>query len=147
MSNMFEEAEKKFGNGKHGDVVVMSKDKLKVLLKFAKTFDTYDIDNDPGILVLKCKPKTVIWDRGLQPLTFARKVLCKTYDLSASSLRLTLFEQLGKSFEARFAYSDCKDESDDFEEYRARYRYDDLRACIKVWNRKTYHIYEVERED
>lgn len=147
MSNMFEEAEKKFGNGKHGDVVVMSKDKLKVLLKFAKTFDTYDIDNDPGILVLKCKPKTVIWDRGLQPLTFARKVLCKTYDLSASSLRLALFEQLGKSFEARFAYSDCKDESDDFEEYRARYRYDDLRACIKVWNRKTYHIYEVERED
>ena len=144
---MFEEAEKKFGNGKHGDVVVMSKDKLKVLLKFAKTFDTYDIDNDPGILVLKCKPKTVIWDRGLQPLTFARKVLCKTYDLSASSLRLTLFEQLGKSFEARFAYSDCKDESDDFEEYRARYRYDDLCACIKVWNRKTYHIYEVERED
>lgn len=147
MSNMFEEAEKKFGNGKHGDVVVMSKDKLKVLLKFAKTFDTYDIDNDPGILVLKCKPKTVIWDRGLQPLTFARKVLCKAYDLSASSLRLTLFEQLGKSFEARFAYSDCKDESDDFEEYRARYRYDDLCACIKVWNRKTYHIYEVERED
>lgn len=34
---MFEEAEKKFGNGKYGDVVVMPKDKLKVLLKFAKT--------------------------------------------------------------------------------------------------------------
>ena len=135
---MFEEAEKKFGNGKYGDVVVMSKDKLKALLKFAKTFDTYDIDNDPSILVLKCKPNTVIWDRGLQPLTFARKVLCKTYDLSASSLRLTLFEQRGKSFEASFV---C---SDNFEEYKARYRYDDLCACIKVWNRKTYTIYEVE---
>lgn len=147
MNNMFEEAEKKFSNGKYGDVVVMSKDKLKALLKFAKTFDTYDIDNDPGILVLKCKQKTVIWDRGLQPLTFARKVLCKTYDLSASSLRLTLFEQSGKSFEARFVCSDCKDESDNFEEYKARYRHDDLRPCIKVWNRKTYAIYEVECED
>lgn len=145
MNNMFEEAEKKFGNGKYGDVVVMSKDKLKALLKFAKTFDTYDIDNDPGVLVLKCKSKTAIWDRSLQPLTFARKVLCKAYDLSASSLRLTLFEQRGKSFEARFACSDCKDESDNFEEYGARY--DDLRACIKVWNQKTYAIYEVECED
>lgn len=145
MNNMFEEAEKKFSDGKYGDIVVMSKDKLKALLKFAKTFDTYDIDNDPGILVLKHKRKTVIWDRGLQPLTFARKVLCKTYDLSASSLRLTLFEQRGKSFEARFACSDCEDESDNFEEYKARYDY--LRACIKVWNRKTYTIYEVERED
>lgn len=145
MNNMFEEAEKKFSDGKYGDIVVMSKDKLKALLKFAKTFDTYDIDNDPGILVLKHKQKTVIWDRGLQPLTFARKVLCKTYDLSASSLRLTLFEQRGKSFEARFACSDCEDESDNFEEYKARYDY--LRACIKVWNRKTYTIYEVERED
>lgn len=144
---MFEEAKKKFSNGMHGDVVVMSKDKLKALLKFAKTFDTYDIDNDDGILVLKCKQKTVIWDRGLQPLTFARKVLCKTYDLSASSLRLTLFEQRGKSFEASFVCSDCKDKSDNFEEYKARYRYDDLCACIKVWNRKTYAIYEVECED
>ena len=142
---MFEEAEKKFGNDKYGDVVVMSKDKLKALLKLAKAFDAYDIDNDPGILVLKCKSKTVIWDRGLQPLTFVRKVLCKAYDLSASSLRLTLFEQRGKSFEARFVCSDCKDESDNFEEYGARYDY--LRACIKVWNRKTYDIYEVECED
>lgn len=147
MNNMFEDAEKKFGNGKYGDVVVMSKDKLKALLKFAKTFDTYDIDNDDSILVLKYKPKTTIWYRGLQPLTFARKVLCKTYDLSASSLRLTLFEQSGKSFEARFVCSDRKDESDSFEEYGARYRYDDLRPCIKVWNRKTYAIYEVECED
>jgi hypothetical protein len=145
MNNMFEEAEKKFGNGKYDDVVVMSKDKLKALLKLAKAFDAYDIDNDPGILVLKCKSKTVIWGRGLQPLTFARKVLCKAYDLSASSLRLTLFEQRGKSFEARFVCSDCKDESDNFEEYGARYDY--LRACIKVWNRKTYDIYEVECED
>lgn len=144
MNSMFEEAEKKFGNGKYGDVVVMSKDKLKVLLKFAKTFDTYDIDNDPDILVLKCKSKTVIWGRGLQPCDFAREVLCKTYDLSASSLRLTLFEQLGKSFEASFACSDCKDEYDNFEEYKARYRYDYLRPCIKVWNRKTYKIYEVK---
>lgn len=144
---MFEEAEKKFGDGKYGDVVVMSKDKLKALLKFAKAFDAYDIDNDPGILVLKYEPKTTIWDRGLQPLTFARKVLCKTYDLSASSLRLTLFEQSGKSFEARFVCSDCKDESDNFEEYKARYRHDDLRPCIKVWDRKTYAIYEVECED
>lgn len=147
MNNMFEEAEKKFSDGKYGDVVVMSKDKLKVLLKFAKTFDTYDIDNDDGILVLKCKPKTAIWGRGLKPCDFARKVLCKAYDLSASSLRLTLFEQRGKSFEARFVCSDCKDESDNFEEYKARYRYDDLCACIKVWNRKTYTIYEVECED
>lgn len=147
MNNMFEEAEKKFGNGKYGDVVVMSKDKLKALLKFAKTFDAYDIDNDPGILVLKCKQKTVIWGRDMPSQTFARKVLCKTYDLSASSLRLTLFEQRGKSFEASFACSDCKDESDNFEEYKARYRYDDLRPCIKVWNRKTYAIYEVECED
>ena len=155
MNNMFEEAEKKFGNGKYGDVVVMSKDKLKALLKFAKTFDTYDIDNDDGILVLKCKPKTVIWHRGakliwyrgVKPCDFAREVLCKAYDLSASSLRLTLFEQRGKSFEASFACSDCKDESDDFEEYKARYRYDDLCPCIKVWNRKTYAIYEVECED
>ena len=147
MSNMFEEAEKKFGNGKYGDVVVMSKDKLKMLLKFAKTSDTYDIDNDDGILVLKCKPKSVIWDRGLKPCDFAREVLCKAYDLSASSLRLTLFEQRGKSFEARFACSDCKDESDNFEEYKARYRYDDLCPCIKVWNRKTYKIYEVKCED
>lgn len=147
MNNMFEEAEKKFSDGKYGDVVVMSKDKLKVLLKFAKTFDTYDIDNDDGILVLKCKPKTVIWGRGLKPCDFAREVLCKTYDLSASSLRLTSFEQKGKSFEARFACSDCEDESDNFEEYKARYRYDDLCACIKVWNRKTYVIYEVECED
>lgn len=38
MNNMFEEAEKKFSNGMHGDVVVMSKDKLKALLKFAKNF-------------------------------------------------------------------------------------------------------------
>lgn len=142
---MFEEAEKKFSDGKYGDVVVMSKDKLKALLKFAKTFDTYDIDNDPGILVLKCKSKAVIWHRGLKPCDFAREVLCETYDLSASSLRLTLFEQKGKSFEARFACSDCEDESDNFEEYKARY--DDLRACIKVWNRKTYTIYEVECED
>lgn len=147
MNNMFEEAEKKFSNGKYGDVVVMSKDKLKALLKFAKAFDTYDIDNDPGILVLKCKSKAVTWHRGLQPLTFARKVLCKAYDLSASSLRLTLFEQRGKSFEARFVCNDCKDESGSFEEYGVRYRYDDLRACIKVWNRKTYDIYEVECED
>lgn len=147
MNNMFEEAEKKFGNGKYGDVVVMSKDKLKALLKFAKTFDTYDIDNDPGILVLKCKSKTVIWDRDMPSQNFAREVLCKAYDLSASSLRLTLFEQRGKSFEARFVCSDCKDESDNFEEYKARYRYDDLCACIKVWNRKTYAIYEVECED
>lgn len=138
---MFEEAEKKFGNGKYGDVVVMSKDKLKVLLKFAKTFDTYDIDNDPGILVLKCKSKTVIWDRGLKPCDFAREVLCKAYDLSASSLRLTLFEQRGKSFEASFV---C---SDNFEKYKARYRHDYLRPCIKVWNLKTYAIYEVECED
>lgn len=144
---MFEEAEKKFGNGKHGDVVVMSKDKLKVLLKFAKTYDTYDIDNDDGILVLKCKQKTVIWHRDMPSLNFAKEVLCKTYDLSASSLRLTLFEQQGKSFEARFVCSDCKDESDNFEEYKARYRYDYLCPCIKVWNRKTYKIYEVECED
>lgn len=144
---MFEEAEKKFSNGKYGDVVVMSKDKLKALLKFAKTFDTYDIDDDPSILVLKCKQKTVIWDRDMPSCDFARKVLCKTYDLPASSLRLTLFEQRGKSFEARFVCSDCKDESDSFEEYKARYRYDDLRPCIKVWNRKTYAIYEVECED
>lgn len=144
---MFEEAEKRFSDGKHGDVVVMSKDKLKALLKFAKTFDMYDIDNDPGILVLKCKSKTVIWHRGAKPCDFARKVLCKTYDLSASSLRLTLFEQSGKSFEARFACSDCKDESDNFEEHKARYRYDDLRPCIKVWNQKTYAIYEIECED
>lgn len=141
MNNMFEEAEKKFGNGKYGDIVVMSKDKLKVLLKFAKTFDMYDIDNDDGILVLKCKPETAIWDRGLKPCDFARKVLCKAYDLSASSLRSTLFEQRGKSFEASFV---C---SDNFEKYKARYRYDDLCACIKVWNRKTYAIYEVECED
>ena len=147
MNSMFEEAEKKFGNGKHGDVVVMSKDKLKALLKFAKTSDAYDIDNDPGILVLKCKQKTVIWHRDMPPLNFAKEVLCKTYDLSASSLRLTLFEQQGKSFKASFACSDCKDESDSFEEHKARYRYDDLRPCIKVWNRKTYAIYEVECED
>jgi hypothetical protein len=147
MKSMFEEAEKKFSDGKYGDVVVMSKDKLKVLLKFAKTFDTYDIDNDDGILVLKYKPKTEIWYRGVKPWNFAREVLCKAYDLSASSLRLTLFEQSGKSFEARFVCSDRKDESDNFEEYKARYRYDDLRACIKVWNQKTYAIYEVECED
>lgn len=147
MNSMFEEAEKKFSDGKYGDVVVMSKDKLKALLKFAKTFDTYDIDNDDSILVLKYKPKTVIWDRDMSSQNFAREVLCKTYDLSASSLRLTLFEQRGKSFEARFACSDCKDESDNFEEYGARYRHDDLCACIKVWNRKTYAIYEVECED
>lgn len=147
MNSMFEEAEKKFSNGKYGDVVVMSKDKLKALLKSAKTSDTYDIDNDDGILVLKCKTKTAIYDRGLKPCDFAREVLCKAYDLSASSLRLTLFEQRGKSFEASFACSDCKDESDDFEEYKARYRYDDLCPCIKVWNRKTYAIYEVECED
>lgn len=147
MNNMFEEAEKKFSNGMHGDVVVMSKDKLKALLKFAKTFDVYDIDNDPSILVLKCKSKTVIWHRDMPSQNFAREVLCKAYDLSASSLRLTLFEQRGKSFEARFACSDCKDESDNFEEYGARYRHDDLRPCIKVWNRKTYAIYEVECED
>lgn len=155
MNNMFEEAEKKLSNGKYGDVVVMSKDKLKALLKFAKAFDAYDIDNDDSILVLKCKPKTTIlyrdvkqiWYRGVKPWNFAREVLCKAYDLSASSLRLTLFEQSGKSFEARFACSDCKDESDNFEEYKARYRYDDLRPCIKVWNRKTYAIYEVECED
>lgn len=146
MNNMFEEAEKKFSNGKYGDVVVMSKDKLKVLLKFAKTFDTYDIDNDDSILVLKCKPETVIWDRDMPSWNFAKKVLCKTYALSASSLRLTLFEQRGKSFEASFVCSDCKDESDDFEEYKARYRYDDLYACIKVWNRKAYAIYEVKHE-
>ena len=144
---MFEEAEKKFSDGKYGDVVVMSKDKLKVLLRFAKAFDAYDIDNDPSILVLKCKSKTVIWHRDTPSQNFAREVLCKAYDLSASSLRLTLFEQSGKSFEARFACSDCKDESDNFEEYKARYRYDDLRPCIKVWNRKTYAIYEVECED
>lgn len=147
MKDMFEEAEKKFSNGMHGDVVVMSKDKLKALLKFAKAFDTYDIDNDDGILVLKYKPKTEIWYRGVKPWNFAREVLCKAYDLSASSLRLTLFEQSGKSFEARFACSDCKDESDNFEEYKARYRHDDLRPCIKVWNQKTYAIYEVECED
>ena len=147
MNNIFEEAEKKFSDGMHGDVVVMSKDKLKALLKFAKAFDTYDIDNDPSILVLKCKSKTVIWHRDMPSQNFAREVLCKAYDLSASSLRLTLFEQSGKSFEARFVCSDCKDESDNFEEYRARYRHDDLRACIKVWNRKTYAIYEVECED
>lgn len=155
MNNMFEEAEKRFSDGKYGDVVVMSKDKLNVLLKFAKTFDTYDIDNDDGILVLKYKPKTeiwyrgvkLIWYRGVKPCNFAREVLCKAYDLSASSLRLTLFEQRGKSFEARFVCSDCKDESDNFEEYKARYRYDDLCPCIKVWNRKTYAIYEVECED
>lgn len=155
MKSMFEEAEKMFSDGKYGDVVVMSKDKLKVLLKFAKTFDTYDIDNDDGILVLKYKPKTeiwyrgvkLIWYRGVKPWNFAREVLCKAYDLSASSLRLTLFEQSGKSFEARFVCSDCKDESDNFEEYKARYRYDYLRPCIKVWNRKTYAIYEVECED
>lgn len=147
MNNMFEEAEKKFGNGKYGDVVVMSKDKLKVLLKFAKNFDTYDIDNDDGILVLRCKSKTAIWHRDMPSQNFAREVLCKAYDLSASSLRSTLFEQWGKSFEARFACSDCKDESDNFEEYGARYRHDDLRACIKVWNRKTYAIYEVECKD
>lgn len=146
MNNMFEEAEKKFSNGKYGDVVVMPKDKLKVLLKFAKTFDMYDINNDPGILVLKCKPETVIWHRDMPSLNFVKKVLCKTYALSASSLRLTLFEQRGKSFEARFVCSDCKDESDNFEEYKARYRYDDLCACIKVWNRKTYAIYEVKHE-
>lgn len=138
MNNMFEEAEKKFGNGKYGDVVVMPKDKLKVLLKFAKTFDTYDIDNDPGILVLKCKPETVIWHRDMPSWNFAKKVLCKTYALSASSLRLTSFEQKGKSFEASFV---C---SDNFEKYKARYRYDDLCAYIKVWNRKTYTIYEVK---
>jgi hypothetical protein len=57
MNNMFEEAEKKFSNSMYGDVVVMSKDKLKALLKFAKAFDTYDIDNDPGILVLKMQIK------------------------------------------------------------------------------------------
>lgn len=146
MNNMFEEAEKKFGNGKYGDVVVMPKDKLKVLLKFAKTFDMYDIDNDPGILVLKCKPETVFWHRDMPSWNFAKKVLCETYALSASSLRLTLFEQRGKSFEARFVCSDCKDESGNFEEYKARYRYDDLCACIKVWNRKTYTIYEVKCE-
>lgn len=138
MNSMFEEAEKKFGNGKYGDVVVMPKDKLKVLLKFAKTFDMYDIDNDPGILVLKCKPETVIWHRDMPSWNFAKKVLCETYALSASSLRLTLFEQRGKSFEASFV---C---SDNFEKYKARYRYDDLCACIKVWNRKTYTIYEVK---
>lgn len=137
---MFEEAEKKFGNGKYGDVVVMPKDKLKVLLKFAKLFDMYDIDNDPGILVLKCKPETVIWHRDMPSWNFAKKVLCETYALSASSLRLTLFEQRGKSFEASFV---C---SDNFEKYKARYRYDDLCACIKVWNRKTYTIYEVKHE-
>lgn len=137
---MFEEAEKKFGNGKYGDVVVMPKDKLKVLLKFAKNFDMYDIDNDPGILVLKCKPETVIWHRDMPSWNFAKKVLCETYALSASSLRLTLFEQRGKSFEASFV---C---SDNFEKYKARYRYDDLCACIKVWNRKTYTIYEVKHE-
>lgn len=155
MKSMFEEAEKMFSDGKYGDVVVMSKDKLKVLLKFAKTFDTYDIDKDDGILVLKYKPKTeiwyrgvkLIWYRGVKPWNFAREVLCKAYDLSASSLRLTLFEQSDKSFEARFVCSDCKDEPDNFEEYKARYRYDDLRPCIKVWNRKTYAIYEVECED
>lgn len=147
MNNMFEEAEKKFGNGMHGDVVVMSKDKLKALLKFAKAFDAYDIDNDPSILVLNANQKTVIWHRDMPSQNLAREVLCKAYDLSASSLRLTLFEQSGKSFEARFACSDCKDESDSFEEYGARYRHDDLRACIKVWNRKTYAIYEVECED
>lgn len=147
MNNMFEEAEKKFSDGMHGDVVVMSKDKLKALLKFAKAFDAYDIDNDPGILVLKCKSKTVIWHRDMPSQNFAREVLCKAYDLSASSLRSTLFEQRGKSFEARFVCSDRKDESDSFEEYKARYRYDDLRPCIKVWNRKTYAIYEVECED
>mgnify|MGYP005848775017 FL=1 len=155
MNNMFEEAEKKFSDGKYGDVVVMSKDKLKALLKFAKAFDAYDIDNDPSILVLKYEPKTTIWHRdvkqiwhrGVKSWNFAREVLCKAYDLSASSLRLTLFEQSGKSFEARFVCSDCKDESDNFEEYRARYRHDDLRPCIKVWNRKTYAIYEVECED
>ena len=38
MNNMFEEAEKRFSDGKYGDVVVMSKDKLNVLLKFAKNF-------------------------------------------------------------------------------------------------------------
>lgn len=144
---MFEEAEKKFGNGKYGDVVVMPKDKLEVLLKFAKTFDTYDIDNDDGILVLKYKQKTVLWHRDMPSQNFAREVLCKAYDLSASSLRLTLFEQRGKSFEARFACSDCKDKSDNFEEYRARYRHDNLRPCIKVWNRKAYAIYEVGCED
>lgn len=138
MNDMFEEAEKKFGNGKYGDVVVMPKDKLKVLLKFAKTFDMYDIDNDPGILVLKCKPETVIWHRDMPSWNFAKKVLCETYALSVSSLRLTLFEQRGKSFEASFV---C---SDNFEKYKARYRYDDLRPCIKVWNRKTYTIYEVK---
>lgn len=137
---------KKFSNGKYGDVVVMPKDKLKVLLKFAKTFDMYDIDNDPGILVLKCKPETVFWHRDMPSWNFAKKVLCETYALSASSLRLTLFEQRGKSFEARFVCSDCKDESDNFEEYKARYRYDDLHAYIKVWNRKTYTIYEVKCE-
>ena len=140
MNDMFEEAEKKFGSGKYGDVVVMPKDKLKVLLKFAKTFDMYDIDNDPGILVLKCKPETVIWHRDMPSWNFAKKVLCETYALSASSLRLTLFEQRGKSFEASFV---C---SDNFEKYKARYRYDDLCACIKVWNRKTYTIYEVKHE-
>lgn len=150
MNNMFEEAEKKFSNGMYGDVVVMSKGKLKALLKFAKTFGTYDIDNDDDILVLKCKPDTVIWDRGLQPLTFARKVLCKAYDLSASSLRLTLFEQLDKSFKARFVCSDCKDESNDFEEYEVRYDYS--YDCIKVWNWKTYDAhttlrYKVEHGD
>lgn len=147
MNKTFEKAEKKFCNGKYDDVVVMSKDKLKVLLKLAKTFDTYDIDNDPGILVLKCRPETTIWPKDMPSWNFAKKVLCKTYDLPASSLRLTSFEQKGKSFEARFAYSDCEDESDNFEEYKARYRYDDLCPCIKVWNRKTYTIYEVERED
>lgn len=155
MKSMFEEAEKKFSDGKYSDVVVMPKDKLKVLLKFAKTFDTYDIDNDDDILVLKYEPKTAIWyrdvkqiwHRGVKPWNFAREVLCKAYDLSASSLRLTLFEQSGKSFEARFACSDRKDESDSFEEYKARYRHDDLHPCIKVWNRKTYAIYEVECED
>ena len=77
MNNMFEEAEKKFGNGKYGDVVVMSKDKLKALLKFAKTFDTYDIDNDPGILVLKCKPKAVILRRDMPSWNFAKKFYAK----------------------------------------------------------------------
>lgn len=70
MNSMFEEAEKKFSDGKYGDVVVMSKDKLKVLLKFAKTFDTYDIDNDDGILVLKYEPKTTIWYRDVKQIWY-----------------------------------------------------------------------------
>lgn len=74
----------------------MSKDKLKVLLKLAKTFDTYDIDNDPGILVLKCRSKTTIWPKDMPSWNFAKKFYAKTYDLSVSSLRLTSFEQKKK---------------------------------------------------